>query len=152
MTSQSLSDEELRADLIALGVNVGPITATTRDFYEKQLEKKRLNKSSGSPNRSSKESAQVDIPRICLLRCIRIVANQSFEFQVQEDWFSTTPRFQESSSSRSFNEQNAVLEGPYSGTSNCTAEFYYFVIRHIVQRNVCFFEHCSIFSKHQSTN
>ncbi|MCP9265573.1 Inner nuclear membrane protein Man1 [Dirofilaria immitis] len=35
----TLSDEELRADLIALGANVGPITATTRTIYEKQLEK-----------------------------------------------------------------------------------------------------------------
>uniref|UniRef100_F1L0F0 Inner nuclear membrane protein Man1 n=1 Tax=Ascaris suum TaxID=6253 RepID=F1L0F0_ASCSU len=37
----SLSDAELRAELTALGATVGPITATTRSVYEKQLEKRR---------------------------------------------------------------------------------------------------------------
>uniref|UniRef100_A0A0N5AY38 LEM domain-containing protein n=1 Tax=Syphacia muris TaxID=451379 RepID=A0A0N5AY38_9BILA len=37
----ALSDAELRNELIALGANVGPITATTRSLYEKQLEKRR---------------------------------------------------------------------------------------------------------------
>lgn len=32
-----LSNDELRKQLIAKGVNVGPITPSTRSFYEKQL-------------------------------------------------------------------------------------------------------------------
>ena len=32
-----LSDDELRKQLIAKGVNVGPVTPSTRSFYEKQL-------------------------------------------------------------------------------------------------------------------
>uniref|UniRef100_A0A0R3S0F8 LEM domain-containing protein n=1 Tax=Elaeophora elaphi TaxID=1147741 RepID=A0A0R3S0F8_9BILA len=51
---QNLSDEELRARLISFGTNVGPITATTRTVYEKQLEKKlQQGKSPGTPSNSS---------------------------------------------------------------------------------------------------
>ncbi|KAM3725389.1 Inner nuclear membrane protein [Dirofilaria immitis] len=56
----TLSDEELRADLIALGANVGPITATTRTIYEKQLEKRLQNsKSSGTSSHSSDDLTNV---------------------------------------------------------------------------------------------
>lgn len=37
----TLTDVQLREQLLALGANVGPITATTRSLYEKQLEKRR---------------------------------------------------------------------------------------------------------------
>ncbi|KAL3982838.1 LEM domain family protein [Acanthocheilonema viteae] len=53
---RKLSDEELRANLIALGAKVGPVTATTRNIYEKQLQKRlQLNKSSGILNNSSND-------------------------------------------------------------------------------------------------
>ncbi|VDP17573.1 unnamed protein product, partial [Onchocerca flexuosa] len=55
----TLSDEELRTNLIALGANVGPITATTRTIYEKQLEKRLQNKSSGTPTHSSDDLTNV---------------------------------------------------------------------------------------------
>uniref|UniRef100_A0A915PXC1 LEM domain-containing protein n=1 Tax=Setaria digitata TaxID=48799 RepID=A0A915PXC1_9BILA len=55
----TLSDEELRASLIALGANVGPITATTRTIYEKQLEKRLQNSSSGILSHSSDDLTYV---------------------------------------------------------------------------------------------
>ncbi|VDK81856.1 unnamed protein product [Litomosoides sigmodontis] len=55
-----LSNEELRARLIALGVNAGPITSTTRAVYEKQLEKKlQQNKLSGTPSDLSDDLTNV---------------------------------------------------------------------------------------------
>ncbi|EFO22430.2 hypothetical protein LOAG_06055 [Loa loa] len=58
--AHTLSDEELRASLITVGVNVGPITATTRTVYEKQLEKKlKDNKSSGGFSHSSDDLTNV---------------------------------------------------------------------------------------------
>lgn len=39
--ASSLTDEELRAELVALGVTVGPITPSTRGTYERQLLKRR---------------------------------------------------------------------------------------------------------------
>lgn len=56
----TLSNEELRASLIALGANVGPITTTTRITYEKQLEKRLKNsKSSEYLNYSSDDLTNV---------------------------------------------------------------------------------------------
>lgn len=60
----TLSDEELRTNLVALGANVGPITATTRTIYEKQLEKRLQSKSSGTPSHSSDDLTNVCITNV----------------------------------------------------------------------------------------
>lgn len=52
----------MRARLTAVGVNVGPITATTRAVYEKQLEKKlQQNRSSGTSSNLSDDLTDVRI-------------------------------------------------------------------------------------------
>lgn len=57
---RTLSDEELRVSLTSLGANVGPITATTRTIYEKQLEKRlRNNRSSRTLSHSSDDLTNV---------------------------------------------------------------------------------------------
>lgn len=53
----SLTDAELREELLLLGFNAGPVTATTRIIYEKQLEKRRLG-GGGAPTKTT------DSPRV----------------------------------------------------------------------------------------
>uniref|UniRef100_A0AAF5PIE2 LEM domain-containing protein n=1 Tax=Wuchereria bancrofti TaxID=6293 RepID=A0AAF5PIE2_WUCBA len=105
----ALSDEELRASLIALGAKVGPITATTRTIYEKQLEKRlQNNKSSETFSRAPDDLTPVPDGRK-LPTPPRPTMVPRFH-----------PSYSASSSSyipRSVNDRSGTFEGIYS-TSN----------------------------------
>ncbi|CAG9537112.1 unnamed protein product [Cercopithifilaria johnstoni] len=99
----TLSDEELRANLIALGVNVGPITATTRTIYEKQLAKKlQKNKSSGILSNSSNDLTNVyDKRKFPTPPRPTMVPRSSY------------PASSSSYTPKSTNRHNNILEGTY---------------------------------------